>query len=119
MPFDKEPWGEVVVDIGDGEARGDGGGKRRVKRKVGFEEATRRKKAEMMTDPDEWEHKFGTAPLTEIWEMGYRDLMDLQRPFQCVTSTLLPSRLPDADGWLVGLARLKISRKRSRWKTRG
>ena len=75
MPFDKEPWSEeIVVDIGDGEGE--------VTRKVGFEEATREKRAEMMADPDEWEHKFGSAPLTEIWEMGYRELTDLQRPFQ-------------------------------------
>jgi len=112
MPFDKEPWGEVVVDVGRGEA---GERKGRVIRKVGFEEAMRKKKADMMTDPDEWEHKFGTAPLTEIWEMGYRDLVDLQQPFQCVISTLL-SRSPGPDRWLVDLAKSKISRKRSRWK---
>lgn len=86
MPFDKEPWSEeIVVDIGDGES-GEGEGGSKVKSKVGFEEATRKKRTEMMADPEEWEHKFGTAPLTEIWEMGYRDLMDLQRPFQCVVS---------------------------------
>ena len=100
MPFDKAPWSEeVVVDIGDGDI---GGGEGQVTRKVGFEEATRKKRAEMMADPDEWEHKFGTAPLTEIWEMGYRDLTDLQRPFQCVTSVFL-SLLPlfsDVDRWL-------------------
>ena len=83
-PFDKEPWSEeIVVDIGDGEDEGDG----KATRKVGFEEATRKKRTEMMADPEEWEHKFGTAPLTEIWEMGYRDLTDLQRPFQYVTSS--------------------------------
>ena len=118
MPFDKEPWSEVVVEISDGETRGDGEGKRRVKRKVGFEEAMRKKKAEMMTDPDEWEHKFGSAPLTEIWEMGYRDLADLQQPFQCAIS-ILPFRSSDTDRWLVGPAKSKISRRRSRWKTRG
>jgi hypothetical protein len=56
--------------------------------KVGFEEATREKKVEMMADPDEWEHKFGSAPLMEIWEVGYRELMDLQQPFQYVTSSV-------------------------------
>lgn len=85
MPFDKEPWSEeIVVDIGDDEAVGEGEGDGRVTRKAGFEEATRKKRTGMMADPEEWEHKFGTAPLTEIWEMGYRDLSDLQRPFQCV-----------------------------------
>lgn len=87
MPFDKEPWSEeIVVDIGDGETEEGEGGDVKVTRKVGFEEATRKKRAEMTSEPEEWEHKFGTAPLTEIWEMGYRDLMDLQRPFQCVIS---------------------------------
>lgn len=80
-PFDKEPWGEVVeVDTDEG----------KVTRKVGFEEATRKRKTEIMADPDDWEHKFGTAPLTEIWEMGYRDLTDLQRPFQCVVVFFFP-----------------------------
>jgi len=119
MPFDKEPWSDVIVDIGRGETGGDGERKGKVMRKVGFEEAMRKKQAEMMTDPDEWEHKFGTAPLTEIWEMGYRDLVDLQQPFQCVACTPFLSRLSGADRWWVGLAKLKISRKRSRWKTRG
>ena len=77
-----------------------------------------RKKAEMMADPDEWGHKFGTAPLTEIWEMGYRDLVDLPQPFQCVISPLL-FRSSGADRGLVGPAKLKILRQRSRWKPRG
>ena len=91
MPFDKEPWSEeIVVDIGDGGTEEEGESGVKVTRKVGFEEATRKKRGEMMTDPEEWEHKFGSAPLTEIWEMGYRDLMDLQRPFQCVVSLGFP-----------------------------
>ena len=112
MPFDKEPWGEVVVDTGRGEAGGNGERKGKVMRKVGFEEAMRKKKAEMMIDPDEWEHKFGTAPLTEIWEMGYRDLVDLQQPFRCVISTRFLSHLPGADRWLAGRVKSKTSRKR-------
>lgn len=108
MPFDKEPWSEeIVVDIGDGEAGGEDEGDGKVTRRVGFEEGTRKKRTKMMADPEEWEHKFGTAPLTEIWEMGYRDLMDLQRPFQCVTSPLFFLLvLPDADRWFyVGLVK--------------
>jgi len=90
MPFDKVAWSEeIVVDIGDGEIGGDSEGDSKVTRKVGFEEATRQKRTEMMADPDEWEHKFGTAPLTEIWEMGYRELTDLQRPFQCAPPLFL------------------------------
>ena len=99
MPFDKEPWSEVVVDIGDCETGAEGETKGKVTRKVGFEEATRKKKTQMMADPDEWEHKFGTAPLTEIWEMGYRDLADLQRPFQCV---IPPFFFPLACQILIG-----------------
>lgn len=101
LPFDKKPWSEeIVVDIGDGDGEGEGDGQ--VTRKVGFEEATKRKRAEIMTDPDEWEHKFGTAPLTEIWEMGYRDLTDLQRPFQYVVPLILfrdTDMLPDWQAW--------------------
>jgi len=85
MPFDKESWSkEIVVDIGDGEAGGEDEGDSMVTRKVGFEEATRKRRENMMADPEEWEHKFGSAPLTEIWEMGFRELTDLQQPFQCV-----------------------------------
>ena len=108
MPFDKEPWSEeIVVDIGDGEAGGEDEGDGKVTRRVGFEEGTRKRRTEMMADPEEWEHKFGTAPLTEIWEMGYRDLTDLQRPFQCVTSPFFFLLvLPDADRWFsVGLVK--------------
>ena len=67
-PFDKELWSEeIAVDIGGSEDEGDG----KATRKVGFEEAMRKRRMEVMADPGEWEHKFGTAPLTEIWEMGY------------------------------------------------
>ena len=70
-PFDREPWREVVEVEGES-------------RKVGLEEATEGARKRMRTDPEEWPHRFGSAPLTEIWEMGYRDLWDLQHPFQCV-----------------------------------
>jgi len=32
--------------------------------------------------PRPWEWALGSEALTEIWEMGYRDLSDLQTPFQ-------------------------------------
>lgn len=38
----------------------------------------------MREDPEEWKHKLGSEALTEIWQMGYRDLMDLQHPFEYV-----------------------------------
>ena len=55
-----------------------------------LEESTRSKREGMRTDPEEWPHSLGSAPLTEIWEMGYRDLSDLENPFQYVRSTLRP-----------------------------
>ena len=55
-----------------------------------LEESTRSKREGMRTDPEEWPYSLGSAPLTEIWEMGYRDLSDLENPFQYVRSTLRP-----------------------------
>jgi hypothetical protein len=68
-PFDREPWGEMIEDEGG-------------KRKVGLEEATKSKRTEWQKDPPDWEWKLGSQPLTEIWDMGYRDLHDLRNPFQ-------------------------------------
>lgn len=42
----------------------------------------------MRAEPEEWVHSLGSAHLTEIWEMGYRDLSDLENPFQCVSRVL-------------------------------
>jgi DNA-binding protein YbaB len=64
-PFDKEPWAEEVDGL-----------------KVGLEAATKKERERMREDPAVWEWKLGSQPLTEIWEMGYRDLSDLQNPFQ-------------------------------------
>lgn len=64
-PFDKEPW-SVEID-----------GK-----KVDLEESTREIRKKMREEPKDWEWALGSEPLTEIWEMGYRDLRDLQNPFQ-------------------------------------
>ncbi|KAH9929771.1 THO complex subunit 1 transcription elongation factor-domain-containing protein [Fomitopsis serialis] len=60
-PFDKEPWSEEIEV--DGQTK-----------KVGLEEATREVRKKMHVDTEPWPHKL-------IWEMGYRDLMDLERPF--------------------------------------
>ncbi|RPD64553.1 hypothetical protein L227DRAFT_649768 [Lentinus tigrinus ALCF2SS1-6] len=68
-PFDREPWSEEIDVNGE-------------KRKVGLEEATEGVRKKMRMDPEPWPHHYGSAPLTEIWEMGYRDLYDLQHPFQ-------------------------------------
>jgi len=47
-----------------------------------LEDSTRSKREGMRTEPEDWAHSLGSAPLTEIWEMGYRDLGDLENPFQ-------------------------------------
>ncbi|KAF8215799.1 THO complex subunit 1 transcription elongation factor-domain-containing protein [Mycena galopus ATCC 62051] len=62
--FDKEPWSEEV----DGQ-------------KVGLEEATRDIRRKMREPAKEWPWALGSESLTEIWAMGYRDLTDLQNPF--------------------------------------
>ncbi|KIL00784.1 hypothetical protein PAXRUDRAFT_29517 [Paxillus rubicundulus Ve08.2h10] len=64
-PFDREPWS----------AEGDG-------KKIGLEEATKEIRDKRREGPQEWQWSLGSQPLTEIWEMGYRDLTDLQNPFQ-------------------------------------
>lgn len=64
-PFDKEHWAEEVDGI-----------------KVTLEQATQSTRDKMREDPEEWKWKLGSESLTEIWEMGYRDLSDLQTPFQ-------------------------------------
>ena len=69
-PFDREPWGEEV-ELPGGE-----------KKRMGLQEATEEARKRMKVDPEEWPHRYGTAALTEIWEMGYRDLSDLEHPFQ-------------------------------------
>lgn len=77
--FDREAWS---VEVDDEDEQG-----RKVKRKIGLQEATLDVRREMRVEPPEWEHRYGSGPLTEIWEMGYRDLYDLQRPFESVFFT--------------------------------
>lgn len=64
-PFDREPWS---VEVGG--------------RKVGMEEAMREARSKRKEGPESWKWNLGSESLTEIWEMGYRDLSDLQNPFQ-------------------------------------
>ena len=68
-PFDKEPWSAEVAG-----------------KKAGLWEATQAARSEMQKPPESWQWSLGTEPLTEIWEMGYRDLSDLERPFQYVST---------------------------------
>ena len=70
-PFDRERWREEVEADESGE-----------KRKAGLQEATEGVRKRMRMEPEEWPHRYGTAALTEIWEMGYRDLSDLEHPFR-------------------------------------
>jgi len=65
MPFDRESYFEEKDE-----------------RRVGLEEATRDMRRKLREPAKEWEHSLGSASLTEIWEMGYRDLRDLENPFQ-------------------------------------
>ncbi|KAH7916389.1 THO complex subunit 1 transcription elongation factor-domain-containing protein [Hygrophoropsis aurantiaca] len=64
-PFDRGPWLKEI----DG-------------KKVGLEEATKAARAKRREEPADWQWNLGSQPLTEIWDMGYRDLTDLQNPFQ-------------------------------------
>ena len=43
----------------------------------------------MRESPDPWKHKLGSEALTEIWQLGYRSLEDLQNPFEYVLSNYL------------------------------
>lgn len=72
-PFDREPWREEIEIEVDGAMQ---------KVKVGIEEATRGQRKKMKEVPEDWPHELGTAALTEIWAMGFRDISDLQVPFQ-------------------------------------
>lgn len=48
---------------------------------VSLEESTAPQRKLMRKELTEYKHKLGSAALTEIWAMGYRDLYDLQAPF--------------------------------------
>ncbi|KAK0199086.1 THO complex subunit 1 transcription elongation factor-domain-containing protein [Armillaria mellea] len=64
-PFDKAPWSTEVNGT-----------------KVGFEEATKPLWQKMREPPEDWRWKYGSEYLTDVWEMGYRDLDDLAFPFK-------------------------------------
>ncbi|KAI0319956.1 UDP-glucose 4-epimerase [Amylostereum chailletii] len=58
--FDREPWADAGRTM---------------------EDATRDVRKRMREAPADWPHTLGSAPLTEIWDMGYRSLQDLENPF--------------------------------------
>lgn len=75
--IEKQPWFQEIEE--DNESA-EGGEKK--KRKVGLEEATKGLRRKMREPPAEWQWRLGSAPLTDIWDMGYRDLSDLENPFR-------------------------------------
>lgn len=68
-PFDKTTWSTTI----DGE-------------KVGLFQATKDLRGQMRKPRENWPYLLGTEPLTEIWEMGYRGLDDLENLFQLSAS---------------------------------
>ncbi|KAF8628277.1 hypothetical protein AX15_004041 [Amanita polypyramis BW_CC] len=64
-PFDKSPWTTEIEG-----------------KNVGLLGATTETRKKMIEQPEEWSWSLGSEPLTEIWEMGYRDLQDLRIPFR-------------------------------------
>lgn len=72
-PFDKETWFATV----------EGG-------KVGLFEATKQLREKLGEPREDWPHTLGSEPLTEIWQMGFRDLDDLENPFQLGLSLFKP-----------------------------
>ncbi|KAJ7610875.1 THO complex subunit 1 transcription elongation factor-domain-containing protein [Roridomyces roridus] len=79
--FDKAPWSAEI----DGQ-------------KVDLEGATRDVRRKMREPSEEWPWRLGTEPLTEIWDMGYRDLTDLQRPFHAGDVKDFVKRVKQIDG---------------------
>ena len=62
-PFDKEPW----VENANGQ-------------RAGLFDVTRSIRADMRLPPQEWKWKLGTEALSDIWDMGFRDLHNLRGP---------------------------------------
>jgi len=92
-PFDKESWSQEV----DG-------------KKLNLLESTKSVREKMRERPADWKWSLGTEPLTEIWEMGYTGLRDLQNPFQ-FSVVLLHLHLGLIDD--LGLAMSRIMSRKS------
>jgi hypothetical protein len=94
--FEREPWSipEVPTRMEQGRRVQDREPlpekKARLAKYVGMWEDTKEKRETIRQSPPEWEHKLGSAPLTEIWAMGYRSMADLEMPAQFVYLFLLP-----------------------------
>ncbi|KIY50481.1 UDP-glucose 4-epimerase [Fistulina hepatica ATCC 64428] len=70
-PFDLAPWIDEIDEEGSPSK----------KRKINLEESTRKIRRQMRDPPAKWPHELGSQPLSEIWEMGYRELRDLENYF--------------------------------------
>ncbi|KAJ7150385.1 THO complex subunit 1 transcription elongation factor-domain-containing protein [Mycena filopes] len=88
--FDKEPWSAEV----DGKT-------------VGLEEATREVRRKMREPSAGWMWKLGTQPLTEIWELGYQSLEDLQIPFRVGSATDFYKKIQREDA-VIALRRKRL-----------
>jgi hypothetical protein len=97
-PFDREPWGETV------------GGK------IGLEEATKEGRKRMREPLKDWKWDFGTEPLTEIWGMGFRELQDLQNPFQLSQYIHQPERILIISRHPSDLVTSKTLSRRLSWR---
>ena len=78
-PFDKEPWCQQSED----------------EKCIGLEEATSDARKHFRQDLKDWPWKLGSEALTDIWQMGYRDLTDLENAFQLSQPNVFPTTSPD------------------------
>lgn len=88
--FEKGAW-EAEVEVESGletegvNEDGDGETSSTKKRKLGMYEATRSVRARIADaaiEKKDWGWNLGTEAVTEVWEMGYRELEDLERGFR-------------------------------------
>jgi len=57
--------------------------------KSGLFKAMRELRQRLRQPQEDWRYTLGIEPLTEIWQMDYRDLHDLENPFQFSGSLIL------------------------------
>lgn len=100
-PFDREPWGETASGV-DG--------------MIGLEEATKEARKRMREPLKDWKWDFGTEPLTEIWGMGFRELQDLQKPFQLSRYICQPERILIISRHPSDLVTSKTLSRRLNWR---
>lgn len=91
-PFDKEPWSTRVDD-----------------RNVGLFEATKELREKMRTTREDWPYTLGSAPLTDIWQMGYCDLHDLENSFQL---RVISFNMISSNSLYLGLVTSKTSSRK-------